>query len=134
MHNKIIIWGRDNYNTLGLLRQLSGEGREIFFLMWDKPVGCASSSKWFGDYVTTGSIAEGYQYLLTHFPDGSQKPVIFTPSDEIIEFIDQHKSELEKQYVIPGTREQGLLTKIDDKNTMTDLARKLGFLVPESQV
>ena len=132
--NKIIIWGHDNYNTLGLLRQLSGEDREILFLMWGKPANCASASKWFGEYEITDSIEEGYQYLLTNFVDESQKPVIFTPSDEIIEFIDQHKSELEKQFIIPGTREQGLLTKIDDKNTMVELARKLGFLVPQSQV
>lgn len=132
--NKIIIWGHDNYNTLGLLRQLSGEDREILFLMWGKPASCASASKWFGEYEITDSIEEGYQYLLTNFVDESQKPVIFTPSDEIIEFIDQHKSELEKQFIIPGTREQGLLTKIDDKNTMAELARKLGFLVPQSQV
>ena len=133
MQNRIIIWGHDNYNTLGLLRQLSGEGRNLFFLMWGKPAGCASSSRWFGAYKTTVSIEEGYQYLITHFADEAKKPVVFTPSDEIIEFIDQHKSELEKKYIIPGTREQGLLTKIDDKNTMTELAYKLGFLVPESQ-
>lgn len=134
MHNKIIIWGRDNYNTLGLLRQLSGDDREIFFLMWDKPVGCASASKWFGEYETTVSIEEGYQYLLSHFSNEAQKLVIFTPSDEIIEFIDQHKSELEERFIIPGTREQGLLTKVDDKNTMTELANRLGFLVPQSQI
>lgn len=134
MHNKIIIWGRDNYNTLGLLRQLSGEGREIFFLMWDNPVGCASASKWFGEYVTTANIEEGYHYLLSHFTEEVQKPVIFTPSDEIIEFVDQHKEELGNQFIIPGTHKQGLLTKVDDKNTMTNLASRLGFLVPQSQV
>lgn len=134
MRNKIIIWGRDNYNTLGLLRQLSGEGREIFFLMWGKPVGCASASKFFGEHVVVESMEEGYQYLLTHFTDEPQKPVVFTPSDELIEFIDQHKIELQQRYILPGTKEQGLLTKIDDKNTMTDLAQRLGFLVPQSQV
>lgn len=134
MQNKIIIWGRDNYNTLGLLRQLSGERREIFFLMWGKPVGCASASKFFGEHVIVESMAEGYQYLLSHFTDEPQKPVVFTPSDELIEFIDQHKIELKQHYILPGTKEQGLLTKIDDKNTMTDLAQRLGFLVPQSQV
>jgi len=134
MHNKIIIWGRDNYNTLGLLRQLSGEDRIIFFLMWDKPVGCASASKYFGEHAVVASMEEGYQYLLSHFSNEAQKPVIFTPSDELIEFIDQHKIELQQRYILPGTKEQGLLTKIDDKNTMTELARKLGFLVPQSQM
>lgn len=130
--NKIIIWGSDNFNTLGLLRQLSGEGREIFFLMWGKPVGCASASKFFGDHVVVESMEEGYQYLLTHFSDESLKPVIFTPSDELIEFIDQHKTELQQHYILPGTKEQGLLTMIDDKNNMSGKAARLGFLVPTS--
>lgn len=134
MRNKIIIWGRDNYNTLGLLRQLSGEGREIFFLMWGKPVGCASASKFFGEHVILESMEEGYQYLMTHFTNEPQKPVVFTPSDELIEFIDQHKIELQQNFILPGTKEQGLLTKIDDKNTMTEMASRLGFLVPQSQV
>lgn len=134
LSNKIIIWGRDNYNTLGLLRQLSGEGREIFFLMWGKPVGCASASKYFGDHEVVESMEEGYQYLLTHFIDEPLKPVVFTPSDELIEFIDQHQSELQQYYILPGTKEHGLLTKIDDKNTMSEMADRLGFLVPTSRI
>lgn len=132
--NKIIIWGRDNYNTLGLLRQLSGGGRYIFFLMIGKPAGCASESKWFGDYATTHSIEEGFDYLLSQFENERLKPVIFTPSDEVIEFVDQHKDELEKRFIIPGTQERGLLTQIDNKNEMADMARRLGFLVPKSQI
>lgn len=133
-NNKIIIWGRDNYNTLGLLRQLSGDGRKIFFLMWGKPVGCASSSLHFGEHHDVDSIEDGFHYLLSHFADESSKPVIFTPSDEIIEFIDQHKNELQQLFLLQGTKEQGLLTKIDDKNVMSELAAQLGFLVPQSKV
>lgn len=98
--NKIIIWGKDNFNTLGLLRQLSGEGRSVFFLMWDEPTGCASSSRFFGEHAIVKSLDEGYQYLSTHFLNEALKPVLFTPSDEIIEFIDQHKIELQKSIIL----------------------------------
>lgn len=131
--NKIIIWGKDNFNTLGLLRQLSGEGRSVFFLMWDEPTGCASSSRFFGEHAIVKSLDEGYQYLSTHFLNEALKPVLFTPSDEIIEFIDQHKIELQKSIILPGTREPGLLSKIDDKNSMTALAARLGFQTPTSK-
>lgn len=130
--NKIIIWGRDNFNTLGLLRQLSGEGRSLFFLMWDNPTGCASASKFFGEHAVVESLDDGYEYLLTHFKDEPVKPVLFTPSDEIIEYVDQHRLELQKSIIVPGTRQPGLLTKVDDKNTMTELAARLGFLIPAS--
>ena len=132
--NRIIIWSGDNYNSLGLLRQLQGDGRHIFFLMWGKPTGCASASKYFGEHEMVESIEDGYRFLLTHFTDEPVKPVLFIESDEIIEFIDQHKQELEVHYIVPGTKEAGLLTKIDDKNNMSELARKHGFLVPDSKV
>lgn len=132
--NKIIIWGKDNFNTLGLLRQLSGEGRRVFFLMWGKPTGCASASRFLGEYVIVESLDEGYHYLLTQFKEELVKPVLFTPSDEIIEFVDQHRPELHKSIIVPGTRESGLLTKIDDKNTMSDLAARIGFLIPASKI
>ena len=132
-NNSIIIWGGDNFNTLGLLRQLHSDDHDIFFLMLGEPTRCASSSIWFREYKITHSINEGFEFLKSHFINEDLKPVLFTPSDEIIEFVDQHKEELEEYYVIPGTRVQGLLTSIDDKNTMTELARKLGFLVPSSQ-
>ncbi len=132
MLNRIIIWGGDNFNTLGLLRQLHGRDRSIFFLMLGSPTGCASASKWFGEFQTTRTIIEGYQYLISHFSEEASKPVVFTPSDEIIEFIDQHKSELEKLFVVPGTREPGHLTFISDKNKMTELAQRIGFIVPQS--
>lgn len=132
--NKIVIWGKDNFNTLGLLRQLSGEGRSVCFLMWGKPMGCASASKYFGEHVIVESLDEGYQYLLTNFLDETQKPVLFTPSDEIIEFIDQHRVELQRSIIIPGTREPGLLSKIDDKNAMTSLAARIGFRIPTSKI
>lgn len=132
--NKIIIWSKDNYNSLGLLRQLSGEGREIFFLMYGNPIGCASASKYFGAHTFVKSIAEGYQYLLTHFDKEPLKPVIITPSDEIIEFIDQHRTELLPYFILPGTKVSGRLTTIQNKNKMSDLAKELGFLVPHSRI
>lgn len=134
MFNKIIIWSRDNYNSLGLLRQLSGEGREIFFLMWGKKTGCASSSVFFGAHTNVSSIEDGYKYLLSHFREETLKPVIITPSDEIIEFIDQHRTELLPYFILPGTKTSGILTKIQNKNKMSKLAKELGFLVPASRV
>ena len=134
MHNKVIIWSADNYNSLGLLRQLGGRDIELFFLMMGKPVGCASASKFFPASHQVGSIEEGYQYLLSEFAAEEYKPIIITPSDEIIEFIDQHKAELSEKFLIPGTKVSGVLTRTDDKNNMVALAQKHGFLIPESRL
>ena len=36
INNKVIIWGPDDFNTLGLLRQLGSAGIDIFFLIKEK--------------------------------------------------------------------------------------------------
>ena len=134
MHNKVIIWSADNYNSLGLLRQLGGRDLDLFFLMMGEPTGCASSSKFFPQFHSVASIEEGYNYLIANHSSLERKPLIITPSDEIIEFIDQHKSELGKHFLLPGTRESGKLTWTDDKNNMAALAARHGFMIPESRV
>lgn len=133
MSNKVIIWSADNYNSLGLLRQLGGRDLNLFFLMMGKPTGCASASRYFPASHSVSSIEEGYAFLTSHYTSCEQKPLIVTPNDEIAEFIDQHKEELSRHFLIPGTRESGLLTKIDDKNNMGRLAEECGFLVPKSR-
>lgn len=129
---KIILWSSDNYNSLGLLRQLGGREFELFFLMLGKPTGCASSSKFFPASHCVNTIEEGYIFLLAHYSPSDNKPLIITPSDEIIEFIDQKKAELSKYFLLPGTRESGKLTWTDNKNNMTELAAEHGFLIPDS--
>lgn len=133
IQNKIIIWSADNYNSLGLLRQLGGREFEIFFVVNGGLAGCASKSKFFGSHIITDSIEEGYEYIISHFTNEANKPVIITPSDEIAEFMDQHREELSLHFIVPGTKESGLLTKIDDKNNMGKLAEECGFLVPQSR-
>ena len=132
--NKVIIWGIDNYNTLGLFRQLAPYNVNVFFLIFGKLTGCASASKWCTDSYAVNSIEEGADYLFSHFKDEKAKPIIITPGDGIIEYIDQHKDKFQQYFLVPGTKEPGLLTHIDNKNNMGEIAERLGFIVPQSMV
>lgn len=133
-NSKIIIWGIDNFNTLGLLRQLGSAGYDLFFLIHEGKGNCASQSRWCGEYAEAKTIEEGADYLFLHFSNLNPKPIIITPGDGIIEYIDQHKEEFQKHFIVPGTKESGLLTRMDNKNEMTALARKIGFTVPQSRI
>ena len=131
-NNKIVVWGIDGHNTLGLLRQLGDCGQEIVFLLLGKVQNCATKSKYCRGYIQTETIQEGYDYLMNHYVHEPDKPVIITPSDEIIEFIDQHRQELLPHFLIPGTSQSGLLTKLDSKIEMAQYAEKVGIDVPQS--
>ena len=130
--NPVIVWSIDDFNTLGLLRELGQSGLDLVFLIKGK-AGYASKSKYCVNYVETESIQAGYEYLMATYKSADFKPVLIVASDEIITFVDQHRKEMEPLFILPGTKEQGNIEKYIDKNTMTALAEDIGILCPQSK-
>ncbi len=129
--NKIIIWGVDGFNTLGLLRQLGRDDIDLFFLIKGK-ASFASKSKFCKRFFETPTIEEGYDFLISSFKNEEYKPIIFTSGDDIMVFIDKHKEEFEKYFMIPGCSTKGDTEKYTDKNEMTRLADEIGIVCPKS--
>ena len=132
IQNKVILWGADDFNMLGLLRELGKHGVEIFFLIKGKK-GYAAQSKYCVKCWETRTYQEGYEFLISAFSNEPHKPLIITSGDGISVFIDQHKDDLERFFIIPGTSKKGELEKYTDKNEMTQLAVEIGILCPESK-
>lgn len=132
---KVIIWGVDNSNTLGLLRQLSNQGVLVYVVLFGKVRKWLSpvlNSKYCKHYYIASSLNEGLSYIETHLTDVNTKPTILTTGDLSSEVLDQNRHRLSKFFIIPGTKEQGLLTKVNDKREMLKLASEIGFNVPIS--
>lgn len=130
--NKVIVWSIDDFNTLGLMRQLGNADLDLLFLIKGH-ADFAAKSKYCQKYVETSSIEEGYQYLCSQYQKEINKPIVIIASDDIITFVDQHRDELEQYVILPGTKQKGNIEKYIDKNTMTALAQELGILCPRSQ-
>lgn len=130
--NKVILWGADDFNMLGLLRELGSEGFDLFFLIKGK-AGSASKSKYCKKFIEINSIQDGFNYLMNLDVVEDCKPIIITSGDGISVFIDQHKIELEKKFIISGTSHQGVLEKYTDKYNMACLASEIGMTVPWSK-
>ncbi len=130
--NQVIIWGSDNFNTLGLVRQLGKYDIDILFLVNGK-AGISAKSKYIKETVETSTVEEGFNYLVQNAKHHSLKPIVIVSSDEVIVYLDNHRNSIENNYILPGTEEQGLTTKYTDKNNMTTLANKMGILCPLSR-
>lgn len=130
---KVIFWGVDDYNVLGLFRELGKFEFDIFFMVFQGVKNCASLSKYCTRIVETPSLEDGLKYLFDNFKDQQNKAVIINSNDLIAEFLDLHREELSKCFVVPGTSTPGLLKKMDNKAEMTGIAKELGFDVPESR-
>lgn len=131
LKNKIIIWGADDFNTLGLLRQYGEVGADVFFLVKGR-TAYACKSKYCVHFHTVRNNEDGKKFLLEKFSALALKPIIITSGDGLAVYIDQHKKELEQYFIIPGTSKQGLQEKYTDKNEMTKLAMDIGILCPNS--
>ena len=130
--NKVIIWGADDYNPLGLFRQIQGYA-EIVFIRDGGSKLCASKSKYCKILHKANSLEEGMRCLLDNYSNEQNKPFLITSSDLIAEYVDQHKDLLEQHFYITGTKEKGLLTRVLDKNLMGQIAQRIGFDVPASR-
>ena len=130
--NKIIIWGIDDFNTLGLLRQLGRFDLDLLFLI-KGTAKFAVKSKYCKEYYLTSSLEDGRRYLLSNYSKSNCKPILIVSGDDIITYIDKNRNELIKYFILPGTLEQGKVGKFIDKNTMTSFAESCGILCPKSK-
>lgn len=129
---KIIIWGVDDYNVLGLCRQFANTEFELLFIAYRGVSGCAVASKYCSKYIETSTIEDGYVYLMEHCADINNKAVLINSNDLIAEFIDEHSSELKQYFTITGTSVPGNVKKYDNKSVMSKLAEEIGFTVPQT--
>lgn len=132
IQNKVIIWGNDNYNTLGVLRMLSRERLEVFVLINNKKRNCASLSKYFKQHKFARTIDEGINFLLTSFCNENNKPILLTTSDLLAEAIDRNKKDLSRYFYLSCVSEDMNLEALLDKNLMTNMAKECGINVPYS--
>lgn len=132
VENKVIVWSIDDFNTLGLMRELGNAELDMLFLVKGN-AGFAVKSKYCKKYIETSTVEAGYKYLMETYIHERKKPILIISSDEIITFVDQHKEEFEKLFITPGTSKKGNIEKYVDKNNMTALAEEIGILCPKSK-
>lgn len=130
--NKVVIWGTDNSHALGVIRQLANSNLDVLFLVNGKSKKCAVASKYCEKKYFVNSLNGGLQYLLNNYKDKDNKAVLLLMGDAVAEFTDKNRDKLLPFFYMSGTLEQGLLSRVDDKIVMSEIAKKHGFVIPES--
>lgn len=132
INNKVFVWSIDDFNTLGLMRELGQFNLDMTFLIKGK-AGIATKSKFCKKYIETDTIQEGIEYLNNINKQSEYKPIVIISSDEIVTYVDLHREEFQGDFILPITKAKGNIAKYIDKNTMTKLASEIGFLCPKSE-
>lgn len=134
MDKRAIVIGGNHHNTLGLIRSLGRKGVKIsLILQYRQPRNYVLKSKYINDYTLAKSENEIIDSLLARKVYKGKLVVVCT-SDSAASIIDRHRNELKDYFYLPGCEEQGRLTYLMNKETMSEIARECGLSVPRSVV
>lgn len=135
MNNKIVIWGPDNYNTLGLIRSLKDERFDVLLLINGKRHGVASASKYCKKYVVTKSVAEAIKYLTENYPETNSpenKAVLIPGGDTYSIGCASNYDILNVRFHLMCTSDPEVLLRVTHKDKMAEVAKRAGILVPQT--
>lgn len=129
--NKVVIWGNDNSNMLGVLRQLSENNIFTYIVFNHQKARMASASKYCKHFFVASSVEEGISFIKDRlFTNEEYKPILISTGDLFAEQINAHYDVLSIKYHIAGFKEQGVIEKYLDKNFQNYFALKTGLNIP----
>lgn len=136
MKHQVVIWGSDNYNTLGLLRSLACEDLDILVLINGGKHGVVSASRYCTSIKVVKSNTEAIDFLLATYPECSEsdrRAVLLPGGDSYSIACARHFELLHKRFHLMCTEDPEVVIRVTDKSEMAKEAEKAGLLVPLSQ-
>lgn len=133
---RAVIWGADNYNTLGLLRSLSVVDLDITLLVIGGKHGVATASKYCKHYYVVNNIEQSIEYMITNYPEqkeDNKKAFLFPGGDGPSLGIANNYEALCNRFFLMCSRNPQTLINVTDKNVMGRLAKESGLLTPLAQ-
>lgn len=132
--HKAIVFCVDHYNPLGLIRSLGEAGIfPVAILVSQAPV-LINKCKYVSKLHTVESIEEGYCVLLNNYRGETSKPLIFTASDDIEEYLDERYDEVYEDFLFFDGGKAGQIKYFMDKHNIMIAAREAGLEVPAAEV
>lgn len=131
--NKIIVIGSDHHNTLSVIRALGFKGIHSYLLVianGSRPY--ITHSKYINDWHQLVNEDIIPNYLLEHFGNETQRPIVIACSDSIESVLDSNWDRLSPYFFLPGSKVQGRITYLMEKEHMSALAQKCGLNIPSS--
>ena len=131
MKNKVIVFGCNHQNMLGLVRSLGEKGIRPYCVCLQNNDGLVFRSKYPAECHYAESPQDGYEYIVNHFSNEIPKPVLLSSDDMTETLFDKNASSLREHFIVPAAEEDGRLTYLMSKKNIGDIAAKYGFKIPQ---
>lgn len=133
MENNVFVIGGNHHNTLGVIRSLGTVGISPYLLLSSKDESpYVALSKYIKEKWIFKSDLEIISFLVSY--PCERNSVLISCSDTLAYLVDTNYEVLSSKYRIPGCPQQGQLAFYMNKEVMSNVARKVGFSVPDTVV
>lgn len=130
-----IVFGREHYNHLGVIRSLGENGIKPIAIIVKSKMKLASKSKFIKKLHMVESIEEGYKFLVQEYADKfDEKPFVFTADDKMTRILDKNFNELNQHFIFYNAGADGRILQYMNKKQLGCLAEKYGLKVLNSEV
>ena len=128
----VIVIGGDHHNTLGVIRSLGEKGIQSEALITSPDLKTfAGCSRYVKKLHVVPYPKDIVPYMLAYLIQ-KEKSIVICCHDAAASEIDVHLEELRPFFVLPGSVEQGHITRLMDKKVMSELALQCGLSIPET--
>lgn len=130
MKNKVVIFCKDCYPGLGLIRSLGEAGYKPECYCYGKKSEYLLASKYVSKGLSFRSAEEILDYLVREYPCYDDKPILFTVPDMPAYLVDCHQNQLKNKFILMTAGEQGRIGYWMDKRNVVQIAQKYGLITP----
>lgn len=134
--NKVIVFGSNHHNTLGVVRALGEKGINPYVLVSSNNITKSFVLK--SKYIAQGLILHSdnacLQYILENFIDKEHKAIIICATDSAASCIDLNYDRLIIDFFIPNCGKQGSLTCLMNKHIMNNVAKEAELTIAHSWI
>lgn len=131
-NNKVVVFGGNHHNTLGVVRSLGEKGIKSYAIIHGGRDSFVSKSRYIKKYWLTENEECGIELLITQFSCEREKVIVICCSDGASNAVDLHYDILKEHFFIPNAGRQGRVNELMNKETMRQLAEKTGMLTPQT--
>ena len=120
MLQDIFVIGGNHHNALGVIRALGEKGlRPYVIIQCEEKKPYIRLSRYIQQYWIVKSDAEVLDLLRQEGVKRDQPVVLIACADGLSSLVDMHRDELSKWYCLPVSDEQGRITRLMDKEVMS---------------
>lgn len=136
MGNRIVVFGGNHHNTLGLIRSLGRCGHSVIVLLEPcELTRCIlKKSKYITKLFALKSVEEGVELLYSKLGNLEEKTVVLTASDTAASALDLNYNRLSDRCVFFNAGKPGVITKYLNKSATFPLAKEAGLDLIETSI